>query len=157
MPFHAKSAIALPRQARDRHRENSRRDAFFLQCASCEMAFCTLCREVFHPGMQVRKRSFLAISIYKCSFYQDRLGENIGKTQRAVFLQCMDPEEQLKVLGERARGNKNAGKEERARHERYNISLSLCLSASCKLQHTHRTALADSKQVSSAAVVWFKT
>eukprot|EP01046_Picozoa_sp_COSAG06_P041897 COSAG06_NODE_5262_length_3601_cov_77.236722_8_plen_54_part_00 len=39
----------------------------------------------------------------------------------------MDPEEQLKVLGERARGNKNAGKEERARHERYNISLSLCL------------------------------
>jgi hypothetical protein len=100
------------------------------------MAFCTLCREVFHPGMQVRKRSFLAISIYKSSFYQDRLRENIGKTQRAVFLQCMDPEEQLKVLGERARGNKNAGKEERARHERYNISLSLCLSASCKLQ-TH--------------------
>ena len=31
---------------------------------------------------------------------------------------CMDPEERLKVLGERSRGNKDAGKEEKARHER---------------------------------------
>jgi E3 ubiquitin-protein ligase RNF14 len=52
----------------------------FGQCASCELAFCTLCREAFHPGMQ-----------------------------------CMEPEERLKVLGERARGNKNAGKAERER------------------------------------------
>ena len=54
----------------------------FGQCASCELAFCTLCREAFHPGTQ-----------------------------------CMDPEERLKVLGERSRGNKNAGKAERERWE----------------------------------------
>jgi hypothetical protein len=40
--------------------------------------------------MQVRKRSFLAISIYKCSFYQDRLGENIGKPQKRVVSAATD-------------------------------------------------------------------
>ena len=31
---------------------------------------------------EVRKRSFLAIYIYKCSFHQDRLGTNIRKAQK---------------------------------------------------------------------------
>jgi hypothetical protein len=59
----------------------------------------TLVRRVFQAGtplfmylpfqvthspyeIPVRKRSFLAIYIYKRSFYQDRLGTNIGKTQK---------------------------------------------------------------------------
>ena len=66
----------------------------FGQCASCELAFCTLCREAFHPGTQ-----------------------------------CMDPEERLKVLGERSRGNKNAGKAERERSEP-DKRISYCLQSS---------------------------
>jgi hypothetical protein len=33
---------------------------------------------------EVRKRAFWAIYIYKSSFYQDRLGTNIGKTQKIL-------------------------------------------------------------------------
>jgi hypothetical protein len=40
-----------------------------------------------HRVIEVRKRSFCAIYIQKCCFYQDRLGTNIGKTlKRGRFL-----------------------------------------------------------------------
>ena len=38
------------------------------------------------PFVQVRKRRFLAIFIQKRSFYQDRLGTNIGKLKKRRFL-----------------------------------------------------------------------
>jgi hypothetical protein len=47
---------------------------------------CVFCRQAA-PGDRCEKRTFCAIYIEKRSFYQDRLGTNIGKTpKKDVFL-----------------------------------------------------------------------
>ena len=71
----------LPRQARDEHRENSKKVPFSLR-AGCPRN---------HPAVrQVRKRYCLSVCTFKRSFCQDRLGTNIGRTQKRepFFLQA---------------------------------------------------------------------
>jgi hypothetical protein len=58
------------------------------------------------PTMQVRKRHFWAVFILKRTFCQDRLGTNIGKTQKkwrflaaTVMCACVDNELGLTTAG----------------------------------------------------------
>ena len=78
--------IILPRQARDKHRENSKRDAF-----SYSTILTCMWRGCLRP---VRNRRLLFCAIFiliknPSSFYQDRLGTNTGKTlKRAACFLC---------------------------------------------------------------------
>eukprot|EP01046_Picozoa_sp_COSAG06_P004389 COSAG06_NODE_182_length_20899_cov_89.175048_22_plen_318_part_00 len=73
--------IVLPRQALDKHRENSqKRYVFIYQCRRGRCgARIAMASPTSQPGAETLFLSHLYIKMP--SFYQDRLGTNIGKTQ----------------------------------------------------------------------------
>ena len=127
--------MILPRQARDKHRDNSKETVFSkgnahplhaevhnLSAFRCGQLFIGLAGflyvegdgypeggmpsdgviesqmvwsrdgAVWHHADEVAKRAFCAIYTLKSSFYQDRLGTNIGKTQKKpVFSKARTP------------------------------------------------------------------
>jgi hypothetical protein len=69
----------LPRQARDKHKENSNNRPFSHRSLSARST-SLLCSTELAWGSGCEKRHFLEPLIYKNrTFYQDRLGTNIGK------------------------------------------------------------------------------
>ena len=75
--IHYVETVNLPRQARDKHKETLKKEGTF---PSLGLAVY----KQDHGGgeivqLEVRKRVFLRHFILKRSFYQDRLGTNIGK------------------------------------------------------------------------------
>jgi hypothetical protein len=84
--------IILPRQARDNDGGNSKRDAFSCSSSATSETFpfgiVSLAggtSEGHANNMGGRKTPFPRHSILKRSFYQDRLGTNVGKTQKERF------------------------------------------------------------------------
>jgi hypothetical protein len=73
----------LPRQDRDEHRESSKTGRCFVFLSIAETV------EISRLLDKVKTRAVCAICILKPSFYQDRLGTNIGKAlkKRTVLLQ----------------------------------------------------------------------
>jgi hypothetical protein len=90
--------IILPRQARDKHsigKGHSQKRCVFSQVKNHLLSP----EGTLQGGAGVRKRHFLAVFILKRSFDQDRLGTNIGKTQKKpVFSQQQELAEVRKRL-----------------------------------------------------------
>jgi hypothetical protein len=78
--------IVLPRQARDRRRKNLRKDAFPCRGLNVDYNAGWLRQEVNQyldvPPEVAKTPPFCAILQQKSSFYQDRLGTNIGKVEK---------------------------------------------------------------------------